>query len=349
MHPNRLCRAAASLLAMAPLSLCGQAAAPASSSVTLPLPGIHYRYWPEQFVQWVGPELPYSMIVLDVDNRGKQPIYDAELIPKSGGAPVRYTNSAEELAIDQKSGLAAHQVAMKFDGPPDPENGAQYMLRFATETGTPVVWQFVLGSDVSEQGSGLSPVPAPIPVLMYRTLGGLAGQGTALQVGGVTSVAAEWTEIARPPYFVPYRGAVSTGVQILTFVPGASDWKADGPTLSDAAGASLQVSQQGGVVTMTNAALGTTIAYDGGTAGMDRVTFGPEHAKRDDTVTIQFSPALTPGAQSHFEVIAGKKTKIAAGTVEAAKAGTGESANWSFTAPDDLRGKGAQATARLQP
>ena len=198
---------------------------PPRAAATLPLAGVYYRYWPEQIVQWVGPELPYSMIVLEVDDRGKQPIYDVQLIPRSEGKPVHYTNSAEELAIDQATGQEVNQVAMQFDAPSDPANGAQYMLRFNTEKGTPVVWQFVLGTDVSEQGSGLSPVPAPIPILMYREQGGLAGEGTALQIGGVTSTADVWKEIAQPPYFVPYRGALSTGVHILTFAPVTLAWK----------------------------------------------------------------------------------------------------------------------------
>ena len=126
---------------------------PASNPATLPLAGVHYRYWPEQMVQWIGPELPYSMIVLDIDNRGKQPIYDVELIDKSGKSAGHYTNTAEELAIDQRAGLTVHQVAMQFDGPSDPVTGAQYMLRFNTDAGVPVVWQFVLGTDVSDVSS----------------------------------------------------------------------------------------------------------------------------------------------------------------------------------------------------
>jgi hypothetical protein len=188
----QLRKALVAALAFVPIALAAQ-----TSATTLPLAGVYYRYWPEQIVQWVGPELPYSMIVLSLDDRSKQPIYDVQLIPRAVGKPVHYTNSAAELAIVQATGQEVHQVAMQFDGPSDPEKGAQYMLRFNTEKGTPVVWQFVLGTDVSEQGSGLSPVPAPIPILMYREQGGLAGEGTALQIGGVTSTADVWKEIAR--------------------------------------------------------------------------------------------------------------------------------------------------------
>jgi len=66
-------------------------------------------------------------------------------------------------------------------------------------------------------------------------------------------------------------------------------------------------------------------------------------------VSLQFSPALAPGAQSIFDVIVGKKSKVAAGTVLAANADAGLSETWSFTSPDSLHGAKAQATETLQP
>lgn len=335
--------AAMAAIAVSPVVLMAQAA---PNAVTLPVAGVHYRYWPEQLVQWIGPELPYSMIVLDVDNRGKQPVYDVELIDKSGKEAVHYTNSAAELALDQRYGFTVHQVAMKFDGPADPANGAQYMLRFNTEKGVPVVWQFVLGTDVSEQGSGATPVAAAVPVLMYRELGGLAGQGSAVQIGGVTSTAEVWKELAQPPYFVPYHGALSTGVHVLSFAPSQTAWSESGQTLTDKAGDTLSIQKSGDTVTLTNAALGAAETETLVNGAVSRVTFGPVNAKKDHTMSLEFTPALAPGAQSSFEVIAGKKTKVAAGTVETAASGNSE--NWSFTKPDELKGKEEKASESLQ-
>jgi hypothetical protein len=270
-----------------------------------------------------------------------------QLIPRADGKPVRYTNSAQELAIDQTSGQDVHQVAMQFDGPADPEKGGQYMLRFNTEKGTPVVWQFVLGTDVSEQGSGLSTVPAPIPILMYREQGGLAGEGTALRVGGVTSTADVWKEIAQPPYFVPYRGALSTGVHILTFAPVDSTWKSDAQSLTDAKGRSLALATTPDGATMTDKALAVSASYSLASGSVNRVTFAPSGVKGTHSVTLQFSPALAPGSQSTFDVIIGKKTKIASGAVQES-AGPTLTESWSFTAPDALKNLTAKATARLQ-
>lgn len=345
---NKALLAATAALALFPIALSAQTA-PATSPAPLPLAGVYYRYWPEQIVQWVGPELPYSMIVIDIDDRSKEPVYDVQLIPRdTGGKVVRYTNSADELAIDQKLGQEVHQVAMQFDGPSDPSNGAQYMLRFNTEKGTPVVWQFVLGTDVSEQGSGLSPVPAPIPILMYREQGGLAGQGTALQIGSVTSTADVWKEIAQPPYFVPYRGALSVGVHVLTFAPVNTSWKSSVASLTDSSGRTLSLSIAADTTTMTDKVLGITAAYSSSGAAVSRVTFSPTGVKGNHSLTLQFSPALAPGAQSSFDVLAGRKTRIAAGSVEASS-GSGLTESWTFTSPDALKSLSAKATATLQP
>ena len=335
----------ATALALLPIALGAQTA---PSAPTLPLAGVYYRYWPEQIVQWVGPELPYSMIVLDIDDRTKHPIYDVQLIPRAEGKPTRYTNSAQELTIDQASGFDVHQIAMQFDGPSDPEKGAQYMLRFNTEKGTPVVWQFVLGTDVTEQGSGLSPVPAPIPILMYREQGGLAGEGTALQVGGVTSTADVWKEIAQPPFFVPYHGALSTNVHILTFAPVDTAWKSDAQSLTDANGRALSLATSADGVTMTDKALAVSASYALASGSVSRVTFAPSGVKGNHTISLEFSPALAPGAQSSFDVIIGKKTKIAAGSVQVSS-GPAVTDSWTFTSPTALKNLSAKATASLKP
>lgn len=330
-------------LAFAAMPLLAQT--PPSSSAVLPLAGVSYRYWPEQIVQWIGPELPYSMIVLEVDDRGKQPIYDVELIPKSGNQAVHYTNTAAELAIDQRAGMTVHQVAMQLDGPPAPSVGAQYLLRFNTETGTPVVWQFVLGTDVTEQGAGLSPYTGAADILIYREQGGLAGQGTALRIGNVTSTADVWKEIAQPPYFVPYRGALSMDAHVLVFAPGATTWKSDGASMTDGKGEVLAVAQNGDSTIMTDKLLGTTVTYNTANRTVSRVTFSPANDRHDHTLSLTFSPALGTSGQSNFEVIAGRKTKVAAGTVQASADAGDVTDTWNFTSPDALHGSAIKASA----
>jgi hypothetical protein len=209
----------------------------------------------------------------------------------------------------------------------------------------------------------MSPIDAPVPVLMYREQGALAGEGTALKVGGVTSVADVWKEFAQPPYFVPYHGALSQGVHIVVLAPVTSDWtttqsanaaaggswelkSAHGTTLT----AKTEQAKNGGTSLMlTNAADGTSLdlTLAAGGAGIERMQMGPTDAKIEHTVSIAFSPALGPGVTSQFELIAGKKQKLGGGSVETKAAADGVQESWTLSKPDWAKGKTAVASASL--
>ena len=353
--------AAGAQTAPAPATAAASAAAP-----LLPAAGLVYRYWPMQLVQFVGAELPYSMIVLDVDDRGKAPVYDVALTERATGKQIHYVNQPELLAEDKARGGDAYLVRMQFDAPAAPAKEAQYLLRFNNEKEQPVLWQFVQGTDISEQGSGLSPIEAPIPIFMYREQGALAGEGTALKIGAITSTADVWKEYAQPPYFVPYHGAISAGVHLLTMAPVSSSWTVAQPAVTDGAtwtlrsalGTELTAHAMGGksagAVKFDDVRHGTTMTVDAQQAGSgwttSRVRFGPTGGKLEHTVSMSFSPALAPGATSQFDLLVGKKTKLAAGTVETS-AGDGGSVTekWLVSAPDWAKGKAATASAAVQP
>ncbi len=335
---------------------------PASAaSPLLPPAGLVYRYWPMQLVQFVGAELPYSMIVLDVDDRGKEPVYDVALTERATGKQIHYVNQPELLAEDKARGGDAYLVRMQLDAPAAPAKDAQYLLRFVNEKEQPVLWQFVQGTDISEQGSGMSPIEAPVPVFMYREQGALAGEGTALKIGAVTSTADVWKEYAQPPHFVPYHGAISTGVHLLTVAPISSQWVVAQPTVTDGAtwklnsalGTELTAHTVAGkgAVNFDDARHGTTMAVEAQQTSsgwtISRVRFGPTDGKLEHTLSMSFTPALAPGATSQFDLLAGKKTKLAAGTV-ATSAGDGGSVTekWLVNTPDWAKGKTASATAR---
>jgi hypothetical protein len=128
---------------------------------------IVYRHWPEQFVQWIGPELPYTMIELYVDpSASATPVYDAVLTERATGKRVHYANQQSMVDVDKRSGAEAYLTTMQLDRPDNGGKGATYLLRFVDHTGQPVSWQFVLGSDITERGGGSSPAGAEPPVLV---------------------------------------------------------------------------------------------------------------------------------------------------------------------------------------
>jgi hypothetical protein len=330
------------------------ALAPASysqmPSATLPTEpaGITYRYFQRQFVQWVGPELPYSMIELDVDDRGPKPLYDAVLTDRATNKRVHYTNQQAEVEIDKFAGAEAHLVPMQFDSPAEAAKGATYLLRFATETGVPVSWQFVQGSDITEQGGGMTPVATPTPVLIYREQAAVAGEGTALKVGNITSTADIWTEISQPPYFIAYHGALSQDVHTLAFAPRSIEWKIEPSAVTIAAAADWTLSSADGRVlsahvdSFTNGvatlhemhpAIGTIVSIDARETptgwALERLRYAPaDSLKGDHGITFSFKPGDARALK--FDVVAGRKTHLASGEVIMSTEG-GES--WTLTQP----------------
>jgi hypothetical protein len=122
----------ATVLLCAAISLCAQTA-------LLPPPiaseQIVYRHWPEQFVQWIGPELPYTMIELYVNPAGATPLYDAVLTERATGKRVHYSNQQQMVDIDKRSGAEAYLTRMQLDTPANVGTGATYLLRFVNNAG----------------------------------------------------------------------------------------------------------------------------------------------------------------------------------------------------------------------
>ena len=146
-----------SLLLCSAVALAAQTAEPVLPPPMAP-EQIVYRHWPEQFVQWIGPELPYTMIELYVDpGSGATPLYEAVLTERATGKRVHYSNQQQMVDIDKRSGADAYLTNMQLDRPANAGTGATYLLRFVDHAGQPVSWQWIQGSDMSERGGGSSP------------------------------------------------------------------------------------------------------------------------------------------------------------------------------------------------
>jgi hypothetical protein len=326
---------------------------------------IVYRHWPEQFVQWIGAELPYTMIELYIDpGAGATPVYDAVLTERTTGKRIHYANQQQMVDIDKRSGAEAYLTTMQLDRPANAVKDATYLLRFVDHAGEPVSWQFIQDSDISERGGGSSPAGIDPPVLMYRERSAVAGEGAAVKIGNKVSVADVWTEISQPPYFVAYHGAVSENVDIAVFAGAGQQWTTVSAPKSLSVGAEWKLKAQDGLgctlhVQALDGDRATIVDSDdhlpGRTVTMEAVwntgawsieklhyAVAGEDASKDANqgLTISFAPgANATGAPSKFEVTAGKKTRIASGVVHGDPAQP--RVGWEFKDPQWLRGKTA--------
>jgi hypothetical protein len=350
----------ASLLLCSAVALAAQSVEPVLPPPMAP-EQITYRHWPEQFVQWIGPELPYTMIELYVDpGSGATPLYEAVLTERATGKRVHYSNQQQMVDIDKRSSADAYLTNMQLDRPANAGIGATYLLRFVDHAGQPVSWQWIQGSDMSERGGGSSPAGAEPPVLMYRGRSAVAGEGSAIKIGNTVSTADVWTEISQPPYFVAYHGASSENVDFAVFAGAGQQWTTiTGPkTLAsgaewklkaqDGLGCSLRVQAMNGdhatILETDDHLPGRTIAIEAtwtnGAWSIEKMHYSAVGADANQGLTISFAPGATAGgAQSKFEVIVGRKTRIASGTVHGDP--TQPRVGWEFKDPDWLRGKTA--------
>jgi hypothetical protein len=340
-----------------------------SSEPSLPPPiapeQIVYRHWPEQFIQWIGPELPYTMIELYVDpGAGTTPVYDAVLTERTTGKRIHYANQQQMVDIDKRSGAEAYLATMQLDRPANAGKDATYLLRFVDHAGEPVSWQFIQGSDISERGGGSSPAGIDPPVLMYRERSAVAGEGAAVKIGNKVSVADVWTEISQPPYFVAYHGAVSENVDIAVFAGAGQQWTTVSAPKSLAVGAEWKLKARDGLgCTLRVQALagdrativdsddhlpGRTVTIEAvwgsGAWSIEKLHYAAAGADASQDanqgLTISFVPgANATGAPSKFEVTAGKKTRIASGVVHGDQGQP--RVGWEFKDPQWLRGKTA--------
>jgi hypothetical protein len=359
---NRMARSivrlAVVVLSVLPAGAQGTAPAPVPPPM-LPLITT-YRYWPTQFVQFVGTELPYSMIELDVDaSDSKHPLLYVTLTDRATGKRVHYTDS-DALVASAAPGDETHKVALGFEAADTEGPGSVWTIRFTMPDGKALQWRFVQGTDVSEQGSGLNPFPnSKIPIFAYREQGALAGEGTALQVGGTVSTAAVWTEYSHPPYFVPYRGAITESAHLLLFAPGQQQWTVASAPAALTVGATWELDGDNGNhrsirIDKADGARLTVTSVDKFQPGVrctldvvrtddgwsvNSVRFSPLRDGEKHSLTLQFATPLSTSVHaSAVTLVVGKKTIIGTGQLMAAD-GAEHSVTLNFSAPAWMTGK----------
>jgi hypothetical protein len=352
------------ILTFVSLALCPAFAQRPENKLPPPVPPVlvSYHYWPGLFVQWVGKELPYSMIQVYADRNAASPLYDVVLTERATGKRIHYANQQSLVDQANQAGDNAYLTAIGLKTLNETSSQGTYEFSFTEHDGTPVLWRFIQGSDVTDEGAGMTAIPGtPTLILMYREQGAVAAEGTALQVGNQVSEAELWKEISSPPYFLPYRGARTVGLDVATLIPGDFQWKVDsapstfaegqGWTLSDTKGQHLhlviekitgdvyQIEEDGAPSAKTElTAKKTARGWLLETVRYEATQQGENHG-----ITFTFQPPLSlqnPDAKmSKFDVQMGKNTRIGNGTVSTQSNGDGVQYVWQFKAPDWARSR----------
>lgn len=312
---------------------------------------ISYTYWPTQYVQFVGPELPYSMLELDVDPAGKQPVLYVTLTERATGKRIHYTNSDAAAGVAKAQGEEVHKTEIAFEAADTQNTGSLSELRFTMADGKPLQWRFVQGSDITEQGSGLTPLPnAKVPIFAYREQGAVAGEGTALQIGGTVSAAEVWKEISQPPHFIAYHGALTQSAHTLAFIPGSESWEITSAPQALAPGLTWELDAASGNhrSLRIDRVEGNHVLVTGSDRFQPQVRFTLDAVRTPDgwsLASVRYSPvrdgdkhSITvelPGDQDKgsLTVIVGKKKRLAEGTLTRSCVAAGCTRSVRFSTP----------------
>ena len=224
--------------------------------------------------------------------------------------------------------------------------------------GKPVQWRFVQGSDISEQGSGLTPLPtAPMPIFAYREQAAVAGEGTALQIGDVVSAADMWKEISQPPYFIAYHGALSLGAHTVAFIPGKTVWTITASPAALTAGSKWELdSDAGNHRTLTidkaeaasegthclitgsdrfapSAKFTLDATFVGSRWNVASVRYAPVREGEKHSATLMYTPS------GDVSLVIGKKQTIASGKLAPTGGATDRTLTLDFATPTWAHGK----------
>lgn len=182
---------------------------------------VEYEYAPQYFMQFLNDHPQYARIEASLVDNARHLV-----LTEKSGRRVNYCDNEARVNALKRGRLEArltkidYRETNNFGEPPSHE------FAFTDERGQAVRWRFLLAAPPSEQGSGMTPQNSGSGwVLVYRDLGTLATEGTAVQIGSKVIEAEPWPEISAPPYFVAYRGFYIEGAGIGVVLPGTENWR----------------------------------------------------------------------------------------------------------------------------
>jgi hypothetical protein len=202
-------------------------AAEQNSQVPFPIIPVlaQYEYVPQHFLQWINDHPQYSMIEASV-SKSDPPVVQMVLTEKETRRRIYYCDSEARVKALTSAGQAARFAKIDFRAVTNVAEMPTYGFGFSDERGQALRWRFILASEPTERGAGLTPISgAPGLRLLYRNLGTAAGAGTAAQIGDKVIEADPWPEISAPPYFVAHRGTYVEGMDVGMLVPGTDNWQ----------------------------------------------------------------------------------------------------------------------------
>src|SRR5581483_10297405 len=135
-----------------------------------------------------------------------------------------YTNSPVKARALAAVGKTVHVVPISFKTEQSLGEQPAFNIAFKEAKGEAIRWHFLLASEPTERGGGLTQSIPPLGFL-HRRIATAAGEGTSVQIGGKVCQAKPWPEVSVAPYFVAYRGVYTVNSILGGLIPGGQSWR----------------------------------------------------------------------------------------------------------------------------
>ena len=183
-----------------------------------------YEYADKYLLQFIDSIPGYQLIEATITE--SRPPVCVVTLTGSGEQPQRisYTNSQVKARAITAIGKKAYFVPINYKSEQNLGEQPSFNISLKGSKGEAIRWHFLLASEPTERGGGLTQSIPPLGFLQRR-IATAAGEGTSVQIGDRTCEAKPWTEISVIPYFVAYRGVYTVNSILGGLVPGGRSWR----------------------------------------------------------------------------------------------------------------------------
>lgn len=196
----------------------------------LPIPIVpviaEYQFAERYFMQWIDNHSQYATIEAIITT-AKPLVAQMILTEIESQHRTYYTNNEAKAQALKREGKQVFVTPIDFkvtDG--GVAEMPRFGLGFQDRHKQAILWRFIPTTRPSERGAGLTPRPTALGLqLGLRTLGTMAGEGTAVQIGEQVYEAAPWPQVSNPPYFIAHRGSITEGLDFGWLHVGQETWK----------------------------------------------------------------------------------------------------------------------------
>jgi hypothetical protein len=183
-----------------------------------------YEYADKYLLQFID-NIPGYQLIEAIITESRPPVCVVTITSSGEQAPrTFYTNSPVKAKAIAALGKTVRIVPITYKTEHNLGEQPAFNIALKGSRGEAIRWHFLLASEPTERGGGITQSIPPLGFL-HRRVATAAGEGTSVQIGDKVCQAKPWPEVSVVPYFVAYRGVYTVNSILGGLVPGGQSWR----------------------------------------------------------------------------------------------------------------------------